>query len=122
MFTDKNMLKLNPKHFKNNRIIHPDFKNKQGMIIIVADWCGYCKMAKEPWIQFRKIAKNHFIIASLNAVKYPKTAKKLGVQGYPTILSINNQGKYVQYTGQRDIFTLTSELCNKVSNHPICKK
>jgi len=115
------MLLLNPNDFNGNKIIHPDFKGKYGMFIVVADWCHFCRMMKEPWIQFRKIAGDDFIIASVDSVKYPKLSQKLNVTGFPTIFSVNSKGKYSKYTGSRDIFELTNVLCDTITSHPLCK-
>jgi thiol-disulfide isomerase/thioredoxin len=122
LFNKNNMTLLEPKHFIGGKLKHKDFNAKHGMVIIAAEWCGYCQQAKEPWIQFRKIAKKQFGVAAVDAVKYPALVKKLNITGYPTIIVIDKKGNYETYTGSRDIFSLTDKLCSLDSSNSICKK
>lgn len=121
LFNNKNMTMMEPKHFTKSRVNHDKFKGKNGMIIIAADWCGYCQQVKEPWIQFKKIAMNKFAVGAVDAVKYPEITKKLGISGFPTILIVDEKGKFEVYTGDRDIYSFTNQLCLMETKHPICK-
>ena len=120
MFNDKNMLNLSPKHFKNGKVNHADFKGKSGMVIVVADWCHFCQMVKEPWTQFRKLAGKHFTVAAIN--ENTGISKKLNVSGYPTIFSVDSSGIHTEYTGSRDLELLVDAMCSVAKQHPVCKK
>lgn len=120
VFDNKNMLNLTPKNFKGGKVIHPEFKGKSGMVVVVADWCHFCQMVKIPWIQFRKMAGKYFTVASIN--EKTGIAKQLNVSGFPTIFSIDSKGNYTEYTGSRDLELLIDEMCSVAKQNPICKK
>ncbi|NWG29345.1 MAG: thioredoxin family protein [Ignavibacteriaceae bacterium] len=78
-----------------------------------SDWCIWCKRLSAEVFQqkeFEEYAKNNLVLVMLD---FPKDiqqsqetkaynnslAKKYGIQGFPTILIFNNQGKLVAQTG-----------------------
>lgn len=117
LFNKREMKMLKPDDFTGNTL-----KNvKDGMVMIGADWCGYCKMLKPTWAQFKRFAGKEFPVMAVDAVAYPELAKKLGVKGYPTIFKINN-GKLRPYTGGRTLFDLVSVMCDMNTNLQRCKE
>lgn len=78
-----------------------------------SDWCIWCKRLSAEVFQqkeFEEYAKNNLVLVMLD---FPKNiqqsqetkaynnnlAQKYGIQGFPTILIFNNQGKLVAQTG-----------------------
>lgn len=78
-----------------------------------SDWCIWCKRLSSEVFQqkeFEAYAKNNLVLVMLD---FPKSieqtqetkaynnmlAQKYGIQGFPTILIFNNQGKLVAQTG-----------------------
>ncbi len=120
LFNSRNMLLLTDKHFKNGKIIHPEFQERIGMILIGADWCPYCVAASPIWKQFRQLSNDTFIIAAVDAVKYPGIAKQLKAPGFPSIYHVSKTGCCSQYKGDRDIVTLVKVMCKRESRNNVC--
>ena len=119
LFNKTEMLLLGPKDFQNNKVIHKAFKGKMGMIMIGAEWCGFCKMLKPEWARFKKFAGDRFIVAAVDAVKHKSIAKKLDIHGFPTIFKVSN-GKLSPYTDDRSLFGLVTQMCKMDKRHPKC--
>lgn len=78
-----------------------------------SDWCIWCKRLSAEVFQqkeFEEYAKNNLVLVMLDfpkdiqqsqeTISYNKSlAQKYGIQGFPTILIFNNQGKLVAQTG-----------------------
>ena len=80
-------------------------KTKQvSMILVKANWCGYCKKFLPVWntIQNYEKYKNLVNYVTLDADDNPEEIKKYKVEGYPTIL-INSDGKIHEYKGNKEI-------------------
>lgn len=118
LFTDKEMLMLKPNNFDGKKVDHIRLRGKNGIIMVGADWCEHCTALKPVWKELRKIAKEHFTVAAVDAVKYPKLTKKLGVSGFPTLFIVDD-GKLKPYTEERTLFNLVKTMC-KYSKHPRC--
>lgn len=122
LFTKLNMITLEPKDINNGKIVGP-LVGKVGMVVVAADWCGHCVRFAPEWVQFRKLIKDdrHFIICAVDSVKHPEMAETLNVRGYPTILDIMDDGSTKEYSGERDIMSLVSNMCKRTSrNNRIC--
>jgi thiol-disulfide isomerase/thioredoxin len=88
-------------------------RSKKTVILIYAEWCGHCKRLKPHWNKMRnylqgnphleivEIADNDVNkdakIAKLNRRLKP-TSKKIAIQGYPTLLCIEN-GVVYEFNG-----------------------
>jgi protein disulfide-isomerase len=80
-----------------------------------SDWCKWCfKLSDEVFSQdeFKKYADKNLILVKVDFPQYTPQSnetrmynytlqQKFGVQGYPTIIIINSQGKPVAKTGYR---------------------
>ena len=124
LFAKKNMTLIEAKDVKNGKIVGP-LVGKIGMVVVAADWCGFCVRFSPDWIQFKKLVGDDstFVICAVDAVKNPEIASVLNVQGYPTILDIMEDGSVKQYKGERDIVSLIGHMCKRTSrNNGICIK
>ena len=88
-------------------------RSKKTVILIYAEWCGHCKRLKPHWnkmrnylqgnphLEFLEIADNDLNkdakIAKLNRRLKP-TSNKITIQGYPTLLCIEN-GVVYEFNG-----------------------
>jgi thiol-disulfide isomerase/thioredoxin len=117
LFKKKDMKLLTPNDFQGKRL-----KNVQdGMVLIGAEWCGFCQMVKPVWEQFRRFAGKEFPVMAIDAVAFPGLVKKLGVKGYPTIYEVHG-GKLKPYTGGRSLFDFVSTMCDLDKNLKRCKE
>ena len=117
MFNKKEMKMLTPNDFDGRTIKGV----KDGMLMVGAEWCGYCQMVKPTWAQFRRFAGKDFPVMAVDAVVYPGLVKKLGVKGYPTIFKVQG-GRLKPYTGGRTLFDFVSEMCDLDKSHKRCKE
>ena len=74
--------------------------NKPIIVFFYTDWCGYCQKFIPT---FHKVTKNskikkNFAIAYVNCEKEEnhKIMQEYGVQGFPTVIVIDEQGKRTQ--------------------------
>jgi thiol-disulfide isomerase/thioredoxin len=95
-------------------------KGTGGMIIIHQLWCSYCVKCMPSFQEAGKKLGNAYPIFSLNGDKNKVAIQKLGVQGFPTILFIDRNGKIgKKYEGDRTTGDILSSVC-KMSL--VCKK
>ena len=81
---------------------------KKGLLLIYAPWCGYCQMLAPEWKRFYTKHKDNYVIKSLNVENKQagnnKISEALGVQGFPTIKTIETSGKITKnFEGERNI-------------------
>lgn len=65
-----------------------------------ADWCGHCKNLKPKWDSVcNKYKKNkqNFIIAEINETMIPHTTNYSNIEGFPTIIYVDNNMKKDHY-------------------------
>ena len=88
--------------------------NKPVFVDVYTTWCPYCKQLDEntlsnPGVQ-EKLAKN-YVLAKIDAEKYPEIATNYGIYGYPTLLFLNsNGGEIKRIYGYVDAETLLNQL------------
>lgn len=88
--------------------------NKPVFVDFYTNWCHYCKQLDEttfsdPQVQ-QKLADN-YVLAKIDADKYPETATKYGIYGYPTLLFLNPDGhEKNRISGYVDAQTLINQL------------
>ena len=87
-----------------------DKKLPSGMIMVGANWCGFCKQLKPIWRQLYKESSKDSTIAAIDAVKSQELVHMLGIAGYPTILIVGNNGKIKEYDGERTLEALKKKL------------
>ena len=93
------------------------FKNKKGLIVFYAPWCGHCVNMKMTWIEISRIFKNKFSIGAVNCenkqMNNHKLRKNMKIIGYPTIKYVNKKGKIFDYNGLNSINELIVFICKK---------
>jgi thiol-disulfide isomerase/thioredoxin len=101
-------------------LVHPNFKNKFGLLMAYAPWCPHCRSPDtiELWTKLAKIMKGRFQLGAINCTntnaKNDVLAKALKVQGYPSIFLIRKDRKIHPYHGNRSVKDLLHFVCDKV--------
>jgi thiol:disulfide interchange protein len=79
-----------------------------------ASWCGHCKNFKPTWKEFTQVMQSSNspievvdLQCDLNEENEQK-CKDLGVQGYPTVILIDSNGKKEEYSGPRTVESLVN--------------
>ena len=123
----KNLLFSDFKIDNNNVTINRSIMNNNpGILLIHATWCGHCKhfmpVYKNLSSRLNQL-KDSFTCLTIESEELKKDngllSKALGVQGYPTICWVAQDGKIIgQYNGNRNLESILSEVC-KVYHHCI---
>lgn len=93
----------------------PAAKQTGGMVIIKADWCGYCQRALPELNKVSNLTGSGYPIFKIDADKNKNLVNSMGVQGYPTIFFINKSGTVAEkYNGDRTRDAILAEICKKV--------
>jgi thiol:disulfide interchange protein DsbD len=88
--------------------------NKPIFIDFYTTWCTYCKQLDEttlsnPQVQ-EKLSKN-YVVAKIDADKYPDVASNYKIYGYPALLFLDsNGGEIKRIEGYVDADTLLNQL------------
>ncbi len=75
-----------------------------GKEFVLFHWkdCGHCKKMMPAWKKFESSFKKTGIsISNVEKDDDPKAIEQLGIQGFPTILLLNNGKKIKDYEGER---------------------
>lgn len=107
---------LSDKDFKKSfgswKVTNPAFKNKAGMIAFMAGWCGHCQRLKPNYDRVAALTMPEYPIGYVDAVAHPGLADAVGVQGYPTIFMVNEQGTLSgTYQGDRSTNGFINYIC-----------
>ena len=97
--------------YVNKRITN----GKPGLLLIHANWCGYCKRFKSTFEEITSILGNDFPCTSIehSDLNNEKLRTALDFQGYPTIKFFDQHGKIIgEYKGDRSKKDLLKEICN----------
>ena len=117
-FSNKVEININEIKYKNGDLYIRNKEGKKGLVMIYAEWCGYCKLLAPIWKKFINKYKNKYTIRALNSegsINNKMILEKLGVQGFPTIKYINKDGKISKdsYEGERNINDFVNYLLKK---------
>ena len=74
-----------------------DNLSEDTVLIIYADWCGYCKQLKEVFKKAVQEGKGKIVM--VNSDIHSDYVKNLGVRGFPTIMKVNGD----KHTGERTL-------------------
>ncbi|TGN19206.1 tetratricopeptide repeat protein [Leptospira idonii] len=72
-------------------------ENKPILIDLYADWCGYCKVLEKEIFPDKEVEKvlEGFVTVRLNGEEFPNLMQKYGIEGYPTILYIDQYSNFL---------------------------
>jgi thiol-disulfide isomerase/thioredoxin len=87
---------------------------KAGLLLIYADWCGYCRRFKSTFTEISSILGDDFPCTSIEDadLKDEKLKTALDFQGFPTIKFFDQHGKIIgNYNGDRSKKHLLEEIC-----------
>lgn len=95
-------------------------KNKPGMLLIHANWCGHCKRFEPLFNELYNQFGDDFPLLSIEDT-YLQQDKELmtalNFKGYPSIKFFDQRGKIIgDYTGDRSKESLLAHIC-KVFHH-----
>ena len=78
-----------------------------GKRVILFHWkdCGHCKKMMPEWQRFQKLNANkkNISIETIEKDDAPELIQKYNVQGFPTIIAINNGKKVKEFEGERTV-------------------
>lgn len=76
-------------------------ENMNTIVLYHTPWCGYCKRFKPTWQKLKDKHKNMVKFVDINCEKHKDVCKTHEISSYPTIRLITNDGKVVEYDGDR---------------------
>lgn len=87
----------------SKKIINKKNLKNINLLLIYTNWCGHCKRFKPIYEETSKTIGSTINMYKIDGDTCPNVSKMYKIQGYPTILMIDSQGKMIQpYTGPRD--------------------
>ena len=88
---------VNGKPVLNNKY----FNGKYGLIIVYAPWCIHCKASTNTWNELATQYNYVFPIGAINAEDLDngndELSSMLSVKSYPTVYTVNKNGKLAKY-------------------------
>jgi thioredoxin-like negative regulator of GroEL len=92
------------------------------LVFVGVKWCRHCQNALPVLKDVASIIGTVVPTYYVDAEKEPKLAASLGVDGYPTILFVNNNGT-VKFEGERTVDAIVGFVCKHSSrNNKFCMK
>ena len=88
-----------------------NFGTPKQMIYFHMDGCGHCKKFTPIWERFSSQYKGNVQLKKLERKEAGDMLEKYNVQGFPTVVKIDEQGQHQEFTGDR-----TVEELNKFVN------
>lgn len=90
-------------------------KNTGGMVIVKAEWCGYCKRTMPELFKVSQLTGSMFPIFKIDSDVNKNLINKMGVQGFPTIFFIEKDGLISsKYSQDRECQKFLDEICSRV--------
>ena len=74
------------------------------------DGCGHCEKFSPVWDEFTSAYKGSIQFQKFNMKDAEEDVKKYEVNGFPTVVVIDENGKFEQYEGERTIDGLQSHF------------
>lgn len=91
-----------------------DARDTGGMVMVKADWCGHCKRALPELEKVSSLTGAAFPIYKIDADKNKELTSAMGVNGFPTILFVERDGKIsTKYEGGRESRQILDKICKK---------
>ncbi|RCK80288.1 MAG: Thioredoxin Disulfide Isomerase [Candidatus Ozemobacter sibiricus] len=89
-------------------------QKKLVLVDFTASWCGWCTKMKEDVFdkdEFKALAGEKFVLVTIDGDKHRDLVDKFGVQGFPTLVILDGEGKEVhKIVGYKPLTPLLEEL------------
>ena len=86
-----------------------NLENPTSAIYFHMNGCGHCKNFTPVWEQFSNNYKGPVRLKKMERAEAgDEMLKKYGVEGFPTVVKINDEGKFETFNGERTIKGLTA--------------
>ncbi|KAI8894323.1 thioredoxin-like protein [Globomyces pollinis-pini] len=79
---------------------------KPWLVMFYAPWCHHCKSLKPTYAELAAKLQNKFNIGNVDCTRDNKPCRKFEIQGYPTILYLNQPDEKEEYHGPRTLESL----------------
>ena len=84
---------------------------KTDLLLFKATWCGHCKHFMPVWDKLQKQFNSKFNFITYDSEKNKDKIEEWKIEGFPTLIIQNGNNKE-QYTGSRDLESMTTLLNN----------
>ena len=86
-----------------------NLENPTSAVYFHMNGCGHCKNFTPIWEEFSNNYKGPVKLKKMERLEAgEEMLKKYGVQGFPTVVKINDEGKFETFNGERTIKGLTA--------------
>lgn len=109
------MLYRNLDKFTNTSFLD---SSKKQLILFYSPDCGYCKQMLGPWNKFEMDfnGKKNVQVTKINGYAYPDLCKSYNIEGFPTILFIQDGNIMRKYQGDRTYNSFV-EFLNQIKSN-----
>merc|ERR1719322_2103567 len=92
-----------------------------GFVKFYAPWCGHCKRLEPTWKELAKnfISNSRIAVARVDCTKNKKACQEHFVRGYPTLLLFKKNEKLEDYSGSRDLKSLTNFINKNLNEEEV---
>ena len=77
--------------------------NPKELIYFYWDKCGHCKDFTPIWDEFSAKYKGPLKLKKIETKDAGELTKKFNIQGYPTVILVNEQGQHKEFDGERTV-------------------
>lgn len=117
LYRRSDTINLNYEDLKTKKVDNENFKNKKGLIIFYAPWCGHCQSSANMWKTISTAFKNKFPIGVVNCEDVKNNnhllLKTFNIKAYPTIKYVTQNGTVYNYKGKTDKDDIIYFIWNK---------
>lgn len=93
------------------------------LLYVNVEWCPHCRAAKPTLEAVSQVLGTIVPVYSVDGDARPDVAKQLGVEGFPTIVYVTEDGRRFVYEGDRTVDAITSFVChNSADRHQFCRR
>ncbi len=96
---------------------------RPSLLYVNATWCGHCRQLRPTMDQVAGVFGEMVPVYSIDGDVHKDLLSQLGVDGFPTIVFQDKEGKRFTYTGARTLDAITSFVChNSSERHQFCQR